>query len=36
MGPLLGAQISTFLTYLHLAENLWPEEFGSFIGLDRS
>ena len=36
IGPLFGSKISAFfLTYSHLAENLWPEDFG-LIGLNSS
>ena len=31
-----GLKIPVLLTCFHLAENLWPEDFGCFVGLDQS
>ena len=33
---LFWLKISASLTYFHLVENLWHEDFGGFVGLHRS
>ena len=35
-GAFFWLNMSAFLTHFHLAENLWPEDFGGSLGLDRS